>query len=79
MDLRIARFRPDIEGLRAIAILLVVGYHVGIPSFSGGYVGVDIFFVVSGYLITGLLVREMEQTSAGKMDCALVNIWVIHG
>src|SRR5262249_6962616 len=56
-----AAFRPDIEGLRAIAILLVVGFHAGVPGFSGGYVGVDIFFVLSGYLITGLLVREIEQ------------------
>jgi peptidoglycan/LPS O-acetylase OafA/YrhL len=55
-------FRPDIEGLRAIAILLVVGYHAALPGFSGGYVGVDVFFVLSGYLITGLLVGEIEDT-----------------
>lgn len=53
-------FRPDIEGLRGIAILLVVAYHAGLPGFNGGYVGVDVFFVLSGYLITGLLVKEME-------------------
>jgi peptidoglycan/LPS O-acetylase OafA/YrhL len=51
-------FRPDIEGLRAIAILLVVGYHAGVPNLTGGYVGVDVFFVISGYLITSHLVRE---------------------
>lgn len=61
-----ASFRPDIEGLRAVAILLVVGYHAGLPLLSGGYVGVDVFFVVSGYLITGLLVREIEIT--GRLD-----------
>jgi len=61
-----ASFRPDIEGLRAIAILLVVAFHAGIPGFSGGYVGVDVFFVLSGYLITGLLVREIDQT--GTVD-----------
>lgn len=55
-------FRPDIEGLRAVAILLVVAYHVGVPWASGGYVGVDVFFVVSGYLITSLLVREAMAT-----------------
>lgn len=60
------KFRPDIEGLRAIAILLVVGYHLGIPGFSGGYIGVDIFFVLSGYLITWLLVQEAEKT--GSID-----------
>ena len=55
-------FRPDIEGLRAIAVLLVVLYHGGLPGLSGGFVGVDVFFVLSGYLITGLLVREIESS-----------------
>ena len=60
------RFRPDIEGLRAVAILLVVAYHAGVPGFTGGYIGVDVFFVVSGYLITWLLVAEAEQK--GRVD-----------
>ncbi|MEV6489226.1 acyltransferase family protein [Actinoplanes sp. NPDC051633] len=51
--------RRDIEGLRAIAVLLVVLYHAGVPLLGGGYVGVDVFFVISGYLITGLLLREV--------------------
>ncbi len=55
-------FRPDIEGLRAIAVLLVVCAHYAIPGFSGGFIGVDIFFVISGYLITGILVREHEAS-----------------
>lgn len=59
-------FRPDIEGLRAIAILLVAFYHAGLPYLSGGFVGVDIFFVLSGFLITGLLVREIE--SSGRVN-----------
>ncbi len=50
-------FRPDVEGLRAVAVLLVVLYHVGLAGFGGGYVGVDVFFVISGYVITGLLLR----------------------
>ena len=54
------RFRPDIEGLRAIAVLAVVLYHAGCSWFPGGYVGVDVFFVLSGYLITGLLLREAQ-------------------
>jgi peptidoglycan/LPS O-acetylase OafA/YrhL/ABC-type Fe3+-hydroxamate transport system substrate-binding protein len=54
-------FRPDVEGLRAVAIGLVVLYHVGIAGVSGGYVGVDVFFVISGFLITSLLVREYER------------------
>ena len=52
------RFRPDIQGIRALAVLLVVANHAGIPGFAGGYVGVDMFFVVSGYVITQLLLRE---------------------
>jgi len=55
------KFRPDIEGLRAIAILTVVAYHARVPGFTGGYIGVDVFFVLSGYLITGLLLKEMED------------------
>jgi peptidoglycan/LPS O-acetylase OafA/YrhL len=57
-----AGFRTDIEGLRGVAVLLVVLYHAGVPGFSGGFVGVDVFFVLSGYLITGLLIRELERT-----------------
>lgn len=58
-------FRPDIEGLRAIAIVLIVGYHAGVPGFSGGFVGVDVFFVISGFLITRLLLRD--SAAAGSV------------
>jgi peptidoglycan/LPS O-acetylase OafA/YrhL len=61
-------FRSDVEGLRAIAIAAVVGYHVGLPLFGGGFVGVDVFFVISGFLITGLLVAE--ATSTGHVSLA---------
>jgi peptidoglycan/LPS O-acetylase OafA/YrhL len=57
-----AVFRPDIEGLRAVAVLLVVLAHAGVPHLAGGYVGVDVFFVISGFLITALLLREAEST-----------------
>jgi len=62
-DERLPGFRPDIEGLRGIAILIVVLFHCGLPGFSGGFVGVDVFFVLSGFLITGLLVKEIQNTS----------------
>src|SRR5262245_4370452 len=59
-------FRPELEGLRAVAIGLVLAYHAGLPPFRGGYVGVDVFFVLSGFLITGLIVRELRAT--GRID-----------
>eukprot|EP01031_Cornospumella_fuschlensis_P050325 gene50325-61570_t len=53
-------FRPDIQGLRAVAVLSVLAYHVGVPLFGGGYLGVDVFFVISGYLITALILADLE-------------------
>jgi peptidoglycan/LPS O-acetylase OafA/YrhL len=55
-------FRADIEGLRAVAVLLVVASHAGVGAVAGGYVGVDVFFVISGFLITSLLLREVRCT-----------------
>jgi peptidoglycan/LPS O-acetylase OafA/YrhL len=55
-------FRGDVDGIRAIAILLVVAYHTGLPHLHGGFVGVDVFFVISGFLITRNLLRERERT-----------------
>src|SRR5690606_15380166 len=55
-------FRTDIEGLRGVAILLVVLFHARVPGFAGGFTGVDVFFTLSGYLITALLVREFETS-----------------
>ncbi|RCW81068.1 acyltransferase family protein [Paracoccus lutimaris] len=58
-----SNYRPDIDGLRAIAVGLVVLTHAGVPGFGGGFVGVDIFFVISGYLITSILLREAHEGS----------------
>jgi peptidoglycan/LPS O-acetylase OafA/YrhL len=62
-------YRTDIQGLRAVAVMLVVIFHADIPFFSGGYVGVDVFFVISGYLISGLLFKELNTN--GKIDFKL--------
>ncbi|WEH36347.1 SGNH hydrolase domain-containing protein [Streptomyces sp. AM 4-1-1] len=61
------RFRPDIEGLRAVAVLCVLAFHAALPGFAGGFVGVDVFLVISGYLITGLLVREAVATGRVRL------------
>src|ERR1700688_3411487 len=68
----ISVFRPDIEGLRGLAVLIVVAFHCGIPGFSGGFIGVDVFFVLSGYLITGLLVAEIQKASRLVLLAALL-------
>ncbi|HYP89923.1 MAG TPA: acyltransferase family protein [Polyangiaceae bacterium] len=64
---RALRHRDDIDGLRAIAVLSVILFHAGVPGFGGGYVGVDVFFVISGYLISGILLREQD---AGRISLA---------
>lgn len=56
-------YRPDIDGLRAVAVLAVLLFHAGIPYLRGGFAGVDVFFVISGYLITGGIARDLEHGS----------------
>lgn len=56
-----ATYRAEVDGLRALAILPVVLFHIDVSGFGGGYVGVDVFFVISGYLITSLIQRELDQ------------------
>ncbi len=59
-------YRRDIDGLRAVAVLVVVFHHMGLGWFGGGFIGVDIFFVISGFLIGGLLMSELNET--GRID-----------
>ncbi len=54
-------YRPEIDGLRAVAVIPVILFHAGFSSFSGGYIGVDVFFVISGYLITSIIYQELVQ------------------
>ena len=56
-------FRPDVEGLRALAILSVIFFHFDVISISGGFVGVDIFFVISGYVISLSIINSMHQSN----------------
>lgn len=55
------KYRPEIDGLRTLAVIPVILFHAGYKSFSGGFVGVDIFFVISGFLITNIIYRETQE------------------
>lgn len=70
-------FRRDINGLRAWAVVFVILYHFGIPGFGGGFVGVDIFFVISGYLMAGIIFSELNETtlSTGRGSFSLLRFY----
>ena len=57
-------YRPYLDGLRALAVYLVLLFHAGLSAFSGGYIGVDVFFVLSGYLVTQLLLRDIAHNGS---------------
>ena len=64
------KYRAEIDGLRALAVMPIILFHAGFASFSGGFVGVDIFFVISGYLITMIVLSQIE-----KGEFSLVNFY----
>lgn len=64
----ILRYRSDIDGLRALAVLLVFAYHLKLTTFSGGFVGVDVFFVISGFLITGIIIRALKENTFSFLE-----------
>ena len=57
------KYRPEIDGLRALAIIPVILFHAGFTAFSGGFVGVDVFFVISGFLITSIIIDDLKSNS----------------
>ncbi|CAN5672220.1 acyltransferase family protein [soil metagenome] len=61
-----SEYRPDIDGIRGAAAIMVMGFHAKVPGFEGAYIGLDLFFVVSGYVITGLLLHEFGKTGGIK-------------
>jgi peptidoglycan/LPS O-acetylase OafA/YrhL len=65
---RAHQYRPDIDGLRAVAVLSVIFFHISVSGFPGGFLGVDIFFVISGYLITEVVVREVANGRFSFID-----------
>ena len=66
------KYRSEIDGLRAIAVIPVILFHVGFDTFSGGYTGVDVFFVISGFLITTIIYSELEKNSFSIINfCSL--------
>ena len=73
MPLERTAFRPDLEGLRGIAILLVVLFHAGVAAAAGGFVGVDVFFVLSGFFITGMLAGEASETGSVDLSAFWAN------
>ena len=58
------RYRPDVEGLRAVAVGAVILFHANLVGFTGGFVGVDVFYVISGFVITGVLLRKFEASGS---------------
>ena len=57
------KYRAEIDGLRALSVIFIIFYHAGFKLFSGGYIGVDVFFVISGYLVTSIILNEKRENN----------------
>lgn len=78
--LPVRTFRDDINGLRAWAVIAVILFHFGIPGFDGGFVGVDIFFVISGFLMTSIIIRALEKTAPDRSySFSLIDFYLSRG
>jgi peptidoglycan/LPS O-acetylase OafA/YrhL len=62
------QYRADVDGIRAIAVLMVVAYHAFPNAMPGGFIGVDVFFVISGFLITGNIIRDVDRNTFTFLD-----------
>ena len=69
-------YQPGVDGLRAVAVILVLIFHVGFSGVPGGFVGVDVFFVISGYLITGIIFNQTEKGTFGNDSNLLIVFYV---
>lgn len=67
-------YRKEIDGLRALAVIPVMLFHAGYEAFSGGYIGVDIFFVISGYLITSIILHDLAAKNDGVTFRSLIDV-----
>src|SRR5690348_15166189 len=68
-------YRPHVDGLRAIAILFVLIFHAGLSLFPSGFIGVDIFFVISGYLITGIIYHSLQNHQFSFIEFYNRRLW----
>lgn len=73
------KYRSDIDGLRALAVIIVILFHAGIGGFNSGFIGVDIFFVISGYLICNIMLSGSKGPSFSLAKFYSRRLWRLHG